>query len=61
MEIKHIPNDSYCAICDAEAAIEISNGGNLKLFWACAPTNREFTLCEHCARELMDKLKFVIK
>lgn len=61
IEVKRIPNDSYCAICDAEAAMEISHNGSLKLFWACDPHNREITLCESCARELRDKLNVVIK
>lgn len=61
IEVKRIPNDSYCAICDAEATMEISHDGGLKLFWACGPHDRELTLCESCARELRDKLNAIIK
>ena len=61
IEVKRIPNDSYCTICDAEATMEISHDGGLKLFWACGPHDREITLCESCARELKDKLNAIIK
>lgn len=61
MEVKRIPNDSVCVICDAEAAVEISHNGGLKLFWAYGPHDREITLCESCARKMRDKLNAVIK
>lgn len=61
MEVKRIPRDSYCVVCDAEAAIEISHNGGLKFFWACGPHDREIPLCESCARILRDKLNAVIE
>lgn len=61
MEVKKIPNDSLCVICDADATVEVSHDGGLKLFWACSPHDREITLCECCAKKLLDGLSAVIK
>lgn len=62
IEVKRVPNDSFCVICDSEATVEISSGrGSLKVFWACSPDDRELTFCESCARSLKDKLNAVIK
>lgn len=60
LEAKRIPRDSYCSICDGVADIEISDGGNLKTFWACGPKDRELTLCSGCARKLLGKLRAAV-
>lgn len=56
IEVRRIPDDSHCVICDAPASIEVSNSGSLKLFWACGFKDREITLCDSCARAMRDGL-----
>lgn len=56
MEVRRIPKDSYCVICDSVAEIEVSNDGSLHLFWANGERDREIPLCRHCAQELVEKL-----
>lgn len=60
MEVKRVPNDCWCVICDEQMAeVEISHNGSLKVFWACGPNDREICLCRDCFRELKKKIEDV--
>ena len=58
MEFKSIkPKEYYCVVCDNLAQYELSDNGHLKLFWSCSKHDGEITLCEHCAKEILNKMK----
>ena len=62
MKVVRVPKGSYyCVVCDAEAAVEVSHDGALKVFWACDSHDGEITLCECCALKLRDELNNIIK
>lgn len=61
MEVRRIPRDSYCVVCDEIADFEVASNGSLHVFWACSRNDRELTLCRRCARELVDKLSALVK
>ena len=47
MEVKRIPEDHWCVICDRELAeVEISHNGRLHLFWAPSMKDRGICLCK---------------
>lgn len=61
MTIKKLPlGKCLCVICDDYADVSIQDEGSLKLFWACSPTDEEFTLCTGCLKELRDLINEVI-
>ena len=52
MEVKRIPKDSWCVVCDNELAeFEISHNGSLRPFW-CNHGDGEIGLCKYCFAEL---------
>lgn len=53
-------NGNTCVICNDEAEYEISNDGELRPFWKYSPYDGEITLCKHCAKEILNKMKIVL-
>ena len=61
MEFKRLkPKEYYCTVCDNWADYELSDNGHLRVFWASGPHDGEITLCEHCAKEILNKMKIVL-
>ena len=60
MEVKRIPTDTWCVVCDNELAeFEISHNGHLKLFWAQDPTDREICMCKYCFANLKRQINSI--
>lgn len=60
MDVHKIEPNSWCSCCDEDlAAVEISNNGEFKLFWAAGPHDNELCLCPKCFKELRDKMNAI--